>query len=97
MLDLDFDWSSLKALKHLVLSHIKLDVGPGTASLLLLHHLTAVTLHYVMPESVASLEHYVALIHSLVTLRPHVRLDCQSTVIDHFLDYGKRIAPTGQL
>ena len=59
VLDLDFDWSSLKALKHLVLSHFKLDVGPGTASLLLLHHLTAVTLHYVMPESVASLERYV--------------------------------------
>ncbi len=96
VLDLDFDWSSLKALKHLFLSCCKLEVGPGSASLLLLQHLTDITLRYVMPETVASLEHYVALIHSLVTLRPHVRLDFQSTAIHHFLDYGKHIAPTGQ-
>jgi len=96
VLDLDFNWCSLKSLKHLFLSHSKLEVGPGTASLLLLQHLTDITLHYVMPETVASVEHYVALIHSLVTLRPHVRLDFQTTAIDHFLDYGKHGAVTGQ-
>ena len=87
-LDLDF-WSSFKSLKNLSLSHSKLEVGPGTASLLLLQHLTDIMLHFVIPETVASVEYYVALIHSLVTLRPHVRLDFQTTAIDHFLDYGK--------
>ena len=94
VLDLDFNWCSLKSLKHLFLSHSKLEVGPGTASLLLLQHLTDVTLHYVIPETVVSVEHYVALIHSLITLRPHVRLDFQTTAIDHFLDYGKHGAIT---
>ncbi len=87
-LDLDF-WCSFKSLKNLSLSHSKLEVGPGTASLLLLQHLTDIMLHFVIPETVASVEYYVALIHSLVTLRPHVRLDFQTTAIDHFLDYGK--------
>ncbi len=96
VLNLDFSWCSLTALKHLSLCQSKFVMGPGTASLLRLQHLTEIAFHNSTPQALSSIEHYAALIHSFAVLRPQVRLHLSTSAVEHFLEYGKDCAGTGQ-
>ena len=96
VLNLDFSWSSLTALKYLSLRHSKFAMGPGTASLLRLQLLREIAFRSSVPQALSSIEHDAALIHSFATLRPQVRLHLNTFAVQHFLEYGKDGAGTGQ-
>lgn len=96
VLNLDFSWCSLTALKHLRLGQSKFVMGPGIA--LCLQHLTEIAFHNSTQQALSSIERYAAPIHSFAVLHPQVTLHLTTSAIEYFLEYGKdyNYAGTGQ-
>ncbi len=80
VLNLDFSWCSLTALKHLRLGQSKFVMGPGIA--LRLQHLTEIAFHNSTPQALSSIERYAAPIHSFSVLRPQVTLHLTTSAVE---------------